>query len=214
MKNSVCLNRIDIFSVRDMFSFSVNNTDPGVQFSIWRYLIPVLTPVHPWTAAGWSRQHNMLPVNWLRLLWENGGAASYSRCAPWLDVTWLSSSSEQGVRRCDLFFVGESALDSCHGRWRWWASPWKFDDVPARATGNRRTKVLRTIKKQKKNSPPIEDKKGAHNCWSGVWKKSWSWARCRAQLRLEKKKGKQDPSWGGWEGERNNNAQMIAGKEE
>lgn len=154
MENSVCLNRIDIFSVTDMFSFSVNNTDPGVQFSIRRYLIPALAPVHPWTAAGRSRQHSPLLVNWLWLLWENNGVTSYSRYAAWLDVTWPSSSSAQRARCCDLFFVGESELDSCHARWRWWASPWKFDDVPARATGKRRTKVLGTINKQKKELPP------------------------------------------------------------
>lgn len=103
----------------------------------------------------------------LWLQWENGGLIFYSCYTVWLDVTWLWSSSEQGVQCCDLFFVGESELASCNARWHRWASTWKFDDVPARVAGKRRTKVLRTIK-IRKTEPPQRRQKGVRKCWSGV----------------------------------------------
>lgn len=59
-------NRIDIFSVTDIVSFTVTNTNLGVEFSIGRYLILMSAPMHPWTAVGRVRQHKIvLRVNLL-----------------------------------------------------------------------------------------------------------------------------------------------------
>lgn len=139
---------------------------------------------------------------WLNLLCdysEKDGQVIFSNhYAARLDVTWLSRSSEQSVLCCDLFFVGESALASCHARWRWWASAWKFDDVPARERRANDTKVFRTIKKGKKQKnrtfPSRREERGA-------------------ETPIRRLKGVLVVGPGrGWE--RNNSAQMIAGQRE
>lgn len=141
-----------------MVSFTVSNTDLGVRV---QYL--TISDLGVGTGASldssWLSKTtqdavlrlNLLCDQWIQ--WENGSVPFYSRYTERLDVTWLVSSGEQGVLCCDLFFTGESVLASCHARWHWWASTWKFDDVLARATRKRRTKVLRTIKERKTYLP-------------------------------------------------------------